>query len=268
MSNFKIATVVQARMSSTRLPFKVMMSLAGKPLIYRQIERINSSILSGTIVVATSNEESDDDLANYCISEGINVYRGSLNDLLDRHYHAAKSVNANIVIKIPSDCPLIDPNVINKVVKYYLNNQEKFDFVSNLHPATYPDGNDVEIMSISALETALNFAQKDYEREHTTPFFWENPERFRIGNIEWETGFNYSMSHRWTIDYEEDYLFIKRVYDELYNPNYPFTLYDILNLLDRKPDIKLINKKFAGVNWYRNHLGELKTISKNQTKAV
>lgn len=264
----KLATVVQARMSSSRLPFKVMMSLSGKPLLYRQIERINASLLKGTVIVATSEEASDDVIYNFCRSENIPVYRGSLNDLLERHYRAAEAAGADIILKIPSDCPLIDPEVINRTVKFFFDNYGKYDYVSNLHPPTYPDGNDVEIMEMSALKTALYEAVKPLEREHTTPFLWENPERFRIGNVVWETGLNYSMSHRWTIDYEEDYVFIKTIYDLLYSPGKIFSMYDILNLLDKKPEIKKINSKYAGVNWYRNHLDELKTISAGQTKQI
>lgn len=264
----KIATVVQARMSSSRLPFKVMMSLSGKPLLYRQIERINASVLKGTVIVATSEEASDDVIFNFCRAENIPVYRGSLNDLLERHYKAAESMKADIILKIPSDCPLIDPEVINRTVKFFFDNYGKYDYVSNLHPATYPDGNDVEIMEMSALKTALDEAEKTMEREHTTPFIWENPGRFRIGNVEWETGLNFSMTHRWTIDYEEDYVFIKTIYDLLYSPGKIFSMYDILTLLDKKPEIKKINSKYAGVNWYRNHLDELKTISPGQTRQI
>mgnify|MGYP003834793261 CR=1 FL=1 len=264
----KIATVVQARMTSSRLPFKVMMCLSGKPLLQRQIERINGSVLNGTVIVATSVEASDDPIEEFCVKEGFRCYRGSLNDLLQRHLEAAESVNAEYVIKIPSDVPLIDPDVINRVVSYFFKNVNSFDYVSNLHPPTYPDGNDVEIMTIEALRKANIEALRELEREHTTPYFWENPHLFRIGNVSWESGFDYSMSHRWTIDYEEDYLFIKTVYDELWSPTKHFSLIDILNLLERKPSIAAINRKFAGVNWYRHHLGELKTIAEEQTKVI
>lgn len=264
----KIATVVQARMSSSRLPFKVMMSLAGKPLLQRLIERINGSVLNGSVIVATSTEPSDDPIEKFCNDEGFRCYRGSLNDLLQRHLGAAESLNADFVLKIPSDVPLIDPDVINRVVHFFFKDPGKYDFLSNLHPPTYPDGNDVEIMTIEALRKANIEATRELEREHTTPYFWENPHLFRIGNVTWESGFDYSMSHRWTIDYEEDYLFIKTVYDELWSPVKHFSLIDILNLLERKPSIAAINRKFAGVNWYRHHISELKTISNEQTRTV
>ncbi|GAB1351054.1 NTP transferase domain-containing protein [Ignavibacteriales bacterium] len=264
----KIATVIQARMSSSRLPYKVMLSLAGKPLLLRLCERVNASLLKGSIIVATSTEPSDDPIENLCKNEGIKCYRGSLTDLLKRHLEAAESVSADYVIKIPSDVPLIDPDVINRVITKFFRNGVDYDFVSNLHPATYPDGNDVEVMTIEALKKADREAKRDFEREHTTPYFWENPQLFRIGNVTWETGFDYSMTHRWTIDYEEDYLFIKTVYDELWSPDKHFSLIDILNLLNRKPAIAAINSKYAGVNWYRHHLGDLRTVKNEQTKIL
>jgi spore coat polysaccharide biosynthesis protein SpsF len=267
-NNLNIVTVIQARTGSSRLPNKIFLPLADKPLLYRMFERVAASKLAGTIVIATTTDKSDNKVEELCKDYNMLFYRGDQTDLLDRHYQAAKLFNANAVVKIPSDCPLIDPDVIDKVLQYYLDNSDSFDYVSNLHPATYPDGNDVEIMSMKALEEAWTNANRSLEREHTTPYFWENPDKFRIGNVEWETGLNYSMSHRFTIDYEKDYNFIKLVYDELYPINNIFTLKDILNLLDKKPEIKKINEEYCGVNWYRNHLNELKTITISDTKII
>lgn len=263
-----IVTVVQARMGSTRLPGKVMLPLADKPLILRMYERVSLSQFAGEIVIAITNDESDNKLFELCKQNNINVFRGHSFDLLDRHYKAAQKFNADVVLKIPSDCPLIDPEIIDKVILYYINNKENYDFVSNLHPPTYPDGNDVEVMSFETLQTAWLNAKKDFEREHTTPYIWENPDKFRIGNVRWETGVDYSMTYRFTIDYKEDYEFIKKVYNQLYPKNKRFGLNDILNLLEAKPEIKKINEIYAGVNWYRNHLDELKTISPEQTKKI
>jgi spore coat polysaccharide biosynthesis protein SpsF len=263
-----IVIVVQARRGSTRLPGKIMMPLVGAPLLVRMVERVQAAKTPVKVVVATTIESIDDKVEELCKEYGIECFRGHPTDLLDRHYKAGEVYNADIVVKIPSDVPLIDPKVIDKVLQYYLNNEDKYDFVSNLHPATYPDGNDVEVMPMDILETAYNEALKEMEREHTTPFIWENPKRFRIGNVEWDTGKDYSMSHRFTIDYPEDYEFIKRVYDELYDKNTEFGLDEILNLLNEKPEIYDINKKYAGVNWYRNYLDELKTVTKEQTKSI
>lgn len=262
----KIVTVIQARMSSTRLPGKVMLPILGKPLLIRMVERVKRAKFIGELVIATSTNPEDDKIEILCLENNLNFFRGHLTDLLDRHYQVGKFYNADAVVKIPSDCPLIDPQIIDDVIKYYITNSDKYDYVSNLHPATYPDGNDVEVISFKALECAWKEAQKDFEREHTTPYIWENPDKFRIGNVVWETGFDYSTTHRWTIDFDEDYQFIKRVYEELYEQDYPFGLYDIINLLKQKPEIYEINKKYIGKYWYENHLDELKNIDDYKNK--
>ncbi len=261
-----ISIVVQARMSSSRLPKKVLLPILGESLLYRMVERLQQIKHKASIVIATSENSEDDVIEEFCQAKNITCFRGSLNNLLDRHYQVGVLTNADIVIKIPSDCPLIDPRIVDKVLDFYVENEGKYDFVSNLHPATYPDGNDVEIMTFEALKKAWQEATRPLELEHTTPYFWENPDKFRLANVTWETDLDYSMSHRFTIDYYEDYLFIKRVFEELYPQNPAFSLEDILSLLEEKPEIYIINQHFAGVNWYRNHLGELKTITAEQTK--
>jgi spore coat polysaccharide biosynthesis protein SpsF len=262
----KIVTVIQARSGSTRLPGKVMMDILGKPLLLRMVERVQQSKLAGTIVVAITTKHNDDIIEEICKGANLLCYRGNENDLLDRHYQAGRLYDADAVVKIPSDCPLIDPKVIDKVLQYYLDN--KFDFVSNLHPATYPDGNDVEVMSSQTIEKAWQNATRTLEREHTTPYIWENPGLFKIANVAWESGLDYSMSDRWTIDYPEDFTFIKTVYEHLYPLNAAFDLQDILDLTRQNPAIFAINHKYAGVNWYRNHLDELKTITEDKTKII
>ncbi len=261
-----IVIVVQARMSSSRLPGKVLMPILGETLLYRMIERLQMIKHPAQIVIATSEEESDNVIEQEALKINIPCYRGNLNNLLDRHYQVAKKFNADIVLKIPSDCPLIDPRIIDEVLDFYFKNEGEYDYVGNLHPATYPDGNDVEIMAIACIEKAWKEATRPLELEHTTPYIWENPEKFRIGNVAWDTGLDYSMSHRFTIDYEADYQFIKRVFEELYPEKADFSCDDILALLDQKQEIYQLNAQYAGVNWYRNHLNELKTISSEQTK--
>ncbi|MBS1902699.1 MAG: glycosyltransferase family protein [Bacteroidetes bacterium] len=259
--------VIQARTGSSRLPGKVLLPLAGKTLLERMIERVSASSLADEIVIATTIEPQDDPIESLCASTGVRVFRGHPTDLLDRHHAAGKLHGADIVVKIPSDCPLIDPAVIDRVIGTYLEAPDAYDFVSNLHPATYPDGNDVEVLPMHILHTAWLEACRDYEREHTTPFIWEHPERFRIGNVRWESGLDYSMSHRVTIDYIEDYQCICRIFEDLYtNENPIFSLAQIVELLESKPHIAKINNQFAGVNWYRDHLDELRTITHVQTR--
>jgi len=264
--------VVQARLGSTRLPGKVLLDLAGEPLIVRMIERIAHIKTPASIVVATTIHPEDNKILEVCRAAGIEVFSGHPTDLLDRHYQAALEYRAEVVAKIPSDCPLIDPSIIDRVFERFAIGDS--DYTSNLHPTSYPDGSDVEVMNTSVLATAWREATLPMEREHTTPFIWERPERFRIANVVWEPtpeGIpkrDYSMSHRWTIDYPEDYEFIQRIYQELYPTNKEFGLYDILDLLERKPEVHAINSKYAGVNWYRYHLSELKTISAEQTRNI
>ncbi|HOU40583.1 MAG TPA: glycosyltransferase family protein [Promineifilum sp.] len=257
----RVVTVVQARTGSTRLPNKVLRPLAGSPLLVRMVERVRAARLAGTVVVATTTAPDDDPIADLCRAEGWPCFRGDPLDLLDRHYQAGLAYGATAVAKIPSDCPLIDPAIIDRVLGHFLDHPGAFDFVSNLHPASYPDGNDVEIMTLDALATAWREATRPLEREHTTPYLWENPDRFRLGNVLWETGLDYSKSHRWTIDYEEDYQFIRAVYEALYPANPRFGLGDILAYGESHPHVAALNSAYAGEYWYRHHPGELKTVS-------
>ena len=286
-------TIIQTRMGSSRLPGKVLMPLQGKPLFVRQAERVSASSLRGRVVVATTTDSEDDEICEVCRREGLDYFRGHPTDVLDRHYQAAVRFGGGVavpfgggatvpfdsvaavqagkpdaVIKIPSDCPLIDPAVIDRVIGFFLEHMGEYDFVSNLHPATWPDGNDVEIMTFSALEQAWREADRPMEREHTTPFIWDRPERFRIGNVAMEDGCDLSMTHRFTIDYAADYAFISTVFDELYPSNPFFGVGDILALLEARPEIYAINAQFAGVNWYRHHLTELRTVGEGQTRQL
>lgn len=264
----KIVIVVQARMSSSRLPGKVMLPVLGESLLFRMMERLQMIKHKAQFVIAIPEGRQDDIIEQECIQMGVPCYRGSLNNLLDRHYQAAKLYDAGIVLKIPSDCPLIDPRIVDEVLDFYFENEGVYDYVSNLHPATFPDGNDVEIMTMDCIERARREAARPLELEHTTPYIWENPDKFRIGNVTWSAGKDYSMSHRFTIDYPADYEFIKAVFEELYTKKADFSCGDILQLLESRPDIYRINSTYSGVNWYRNHLDELKTISPYQTKIL
>src|ERR1700712_958815 len=263
-----IVIVVQARMSSSRLPGKVLLPILGKTLLCRMIERLQMVKHKVQIVIATSTDERDNAIETEAAVIGVPCYRGSLDNCLDRHYQAGKQYHADVVIKIPSDCPLIDPQIIDEVLDFYFAHQGEYDFVNNLHPATWPDGNDVEIMTMACLDKTNAEASRPLELEHTTPYIWENPDQFKIANITWSTGLDYSMSHRLTIDYPADYDFIVKVYEELYPQKVNFSCDDILMLLNQKPEIYHINALYAGVNWYRNHLNELKTVGAQNTRSL
>jgi len=258
---------VQARMSSTRLPGKVMMPLAGSPLLERVVSRVRAARTRLEVVVATTTEPEDAEIRSLCRWLNVPCVSGHPTDLLARHLQAARQMEADVVAKIPSDCPLIDPEVIDRVLGAFLADPERYDYVSNLHPGTWPDGNDVEVMPIAALERAGREAQKPHEREHTTPFLWDQPERFRIGNVEWEGGLDLSMSHRLTVDYPEDLELVQAIYDGLCLTHGPhFGTRDILGFLKTRPDVFALNVRYAGVNWYRHHLEELRTVGAGDTR--
>ncbi|NND85211.1 MAG: glycosyltransferase family protein [Acidimicrobiia bacterium] len=263
----RVVTVMQARSSSTRLPGKVLRPVLGIPVLLQQARRMERAGLLGTLVVATSTDPADDELVDIVEADGIPVVRGSLDDLLDRHLVAGREFDADAVVKIPSDCPLIDPAIIDLVLGSFL--ESGADFTSNLHPPSWPDGHDVEIVRMEVLEEAGREATKDFEREHTTPFVWERPDRYRVENLTWDRGEDFSMSHRWTIDYPEDLAFVTAVYEafgDADDPSPTFGLDDVLDLLDARPDVAAINARYAGVNWYRHHLDDLATVHSDATR--
>ena len=251
-------------MGSTRLPGKILREVLGKPLLLHMVERVRRAQTIDQVVVITSTQPENDCLVDVCESVKIPVYRGSETDLLDRHYQAGRRWDADFVSKIPSDCPLTDPAIIDRVLSLWLNNQDAYDYVSNYHPPTFPDGLDVEGAPMAVLAAAWRESRRPLEREHTFPFIWDQPDRFRIGNITNPHG-NFFMSHRWTLDYEEDYQFIKAVLEH-FEDRPDFGMDEVLALLENRPDLAAINAKYAGVNWYRKHEGELNTVTKDQYK--
>jgi spore coat polysaccharide biosynthesis protein SpsF len=259
--------VVQARTGSTRLPGKVLLPVAGAPILVRMLERVLAARARFDLVVATTDRPEDDGLVELVRRLGVRVFRGHPTDLLDRHYRAAHAARADVVVKIPSDCPLVDPAAIDRVLGSFLADPGRHDFVSNLHPPSWPDGNDVEVLTFAALEQAFRTAAAPHEREHTTPFLWDRPERFRVGNVAWETGQDLSMTHRLTLDYPDDYALVAAIYEVLWRKDRPvFPLGDILALLEARPELRETNARYAGVNWYRHHLSDLRTIEATATR--
>jgi spore coat polysaccharide biosynthesis protein SpsF len=261
----KILAVVQARMGSSRLPGKILLPLAGAPLLQRMIERVQAASEHFDLVVATTTDPADDPVRALCARIGVDCFSGHPTDLLDRHVMAARARGADAVAKIPSDCPLIDPAAIDAVLSTFRTRRD-LDYVSNLHPQSWPDGNDVEVMRRAALEAAHAEATAPFQREHTTPFLWDQPERFRIGNVA-RDGPDLSRSLRFTIDYPEDHRLLARIFAELWTPEEPvFSLETVLRLLEARPDIRAINERWLNVNWYRHHLGELRTVGAADTR--
>jgi spore coat polysaccharide biosynthesis protein SpsF len=256
----KVTVVIQARTGSSRLPGKVLLDAAGAPLLARMVERVCAARTPSEVVVATTGQPADDAICAVARRAGVACVRGHATDCLDRHVAAARATAAEAVVKIPSDCPLIDPATIDRVIGAFLAEPD-VDYASNLHPPTWPDGFDVEIMTRGALETAWREATRPLDREHTTPFLWDNPERFTTLDVRWQTGLDHSQSHRLVLDYPEDYAVIRAVYDELWSAGRTFTLDDILALLDARPALAATNAMHRGTSWIQNHLGELRTLA-------
>jgi spore coat polysaccharide biosynthesis protein SpsF len=234
-------------MSSTRLPGKVLRKVQNKSILYHTWLRISASKLVDEVIVITSDHPSDDIINEHCKLNSMPVFRGSLLNLLRRHYDAALRFRADIILKIPSDCPLIDPQVIDGVVDHFL--QSEVEYVSNLHPMSLPDGMDVEVFSRNALSKALNFARDKDDFEHTTTFMW-NSDQFTSENILFNDFLEVKKDYRFTLDYEEDWFLIQKIYDNLYPQNPNFNLKDVLELMTNNSTLAETNKMHLGDIWY------------------
>jgi spore coat polysaccharide biosynthesis protein SpsF len=215
--------ILQARMSSSRLPGKVMRPLAGAPMIARQIERLRRAASLSRIVVATSDEASDQPLADYLQGAGVEVFRGSLTDVLGRFAACAERFDLRgPLVRLTADCPLADPELVDACVALHLS--EGADFTSNDQHRTFPRGLDVEVFNREGLDEAAGEARDPYDREHVTPFFYRNPERFRLAEL---TQARDDSSLRWTVDTPQDFAYVERVYAALYNAKPDFTSDDV-----------------------------------------
>jgi spore coat polysaccharide biosynthesis protein SpsF len=229
--------IVQARMTSTRLPGKVLLPLAGEPMLTRLVERLRRVQRADGIVVATTTNATDDPIAVLCEQLCVPCHRGSEHDVLSRYADAARLHGADVVVRITSDCPLIDPALIDRVIATHEDGDS--DYVSNMLPATWPYGMAVEVFSAAALAQAHAEATQPAEREHVTPFIYWHPERYRLRNVDSPVDLSH---HRWTVDTSEDYELVRRLFETLY-PTHPlFTQGDILEVLDAHPDWLLLNQ--------------------------
>lgn len=255
-----VVALIQGRMSSSRLPGKVLREIAGKPMLERVVSRVRqASSLSQTAVV-TSVEASDDPILAFCQAQGIPSQRGSLNDVLDRYYQAARALQADVVVRVTADCPLIDPGLIDDLVTAFLSGPDApFDFGANRLPPpwrrTYPIGLDVEICSLAALERAWKEADQTFQREHVMPFFYEGltppATQTRRGAYVSPRGFRVLLHDhtqdygglRWTVDTPQDLELVCQVYERLQGRT-QFTWLDVLEIFHREPELAQIN---AGV---------------------
>jgi spore coat polysaccharide biosynthesis protein SpsF len=232
-----ILAILQARASSSRFPRKVLEPLLGRPMILRQIERVRRAKRIDALVLATSLDASDDELAQACVEAGVNVYRGSLNDVLGRFIGAAQSAGApDWIVRLTGDCPLADPAVIDRVIEEAV--QSGADYASNAVEATFPDGLDVEVMRAAALEAIASEPRSDAEREHVTLALYRRPERFRIHHVRNDR----DLSHlRWTVDEPRDFALVKAIYEALYAKKPDFGFADVLALIESRPDLATLN---------------------------
>lgn len=235
----KIIAIIQARVGSTRLPGKVLKKLSDKTVLNHVVERVNQSQEIDNIIIATSNLEKDNLIEKECKKIGVSFFRGSENDVLSRYYNAAKENNADVVVRITSDCPLIDPNVIDEIVRFY--KEENYDVVTNagseLMQRTYPRGLDTEIFSFEQLEVAFLNAEEKYQREHVTPYIYENSNEI----FYYKNNIDYSQ-YRWTLDTQEDFKLISTIYEKFYRGKHNFYMKDIINFLSKHPQIACINQ--------------------------
>lgn len=228
-------------MTSTRLPGKVLKEVLGRPLLAYQIERLRRVRNVHQIVLATTVRSSDEPLIEFCSKESIPCFRGSEEDVLSRYHGAAQEFNADIVVRITSDCPLIDPAVVEAVIEKFVEVPNSYDYVSNSHGRrTFPRGMDTEVFSLETLQIANNEASANSDREHVTPFFYNNPKRFRLGEL-WNS--TDESHHRWTVDTLEDYALVSRLIEYCYPKNPHFTMADLLEASRLHPDWSLINQR-------------------------
>jgi glutamate-1-semialdehyde 2,1-aminomutase len=221
--------ILQARMGSIRFPNKVMQTICGTPMIGLLLARLKNSKLIDQIVLATSEDPCDDSLARYVLDLGYVVFRGSLNDVLDRFYHAAKEAEADNIVRITGDCPLIDPVLVDEVIAKFL--ESNVDYASNTLPPTFPDGLDCEVCTFKSLDVAWNEARTSYDREHVTPFLYRSG-KFSNANLACDTDYS---RERWTVDEPEDYEVVQKVFEHFY-PRFDFSWLDVLSLRKKYPD--------------------------------
>lgn len=233
----KTVAIIQARMGSTRMPGKVMKNLCGQSILSHIIERVRVCDNINQIIVATTDLPNDNVIVDEAIRYGANYYRGSETDVLSRYQMASRETDAEIVIRITSDCPMIDPYLLSEMIQRYLS-LKNVDYLSNTLVRTYPRGLDAEIFSRDALEQAALYSHRPYEREHVTPFIYENSEKFNLFSYEG----NQNFSHlRWTLDVDEDWRFVDAVYKALWRKDSLFTTNEIYDLLKKNPDLSQIN---------------------------
>ena len=234
----KVLAIVQARMSSSRFPGKVLVPILGRPMLLLQLERLKQAKYINEIVVATSSDSDDDKIAETCLQADITCFRGSLHDVLGRFAMAAIKHEADIIVRLTADCPLNDPEIVDRLITLLESGQ--YDYASNTIERTWPHGLDAEAMTIESLLAAEKNSTSSYEREHVTPFIYQNPDVYSLGSLKGPVN---QPDLRLTVDYPEDLKVISRIYGSLYAANPTFSTADIISFLDDNPQIRALNSE-------------------------
>ncbi len=247
----KILAIVQARMDSTRLGGKILRILGDREVLWHVVDRSRRIRQVDQVVVATTVKPTDDVTASFCRDNGIDCFRGSDEDVLDRFYGAAREYGADHIVRITADCPVLDPVIVEGIIDAYF--REGYDVC---RPGTeFPDGLDCAIFSFAVLEDTWKNATLPSDREHISPYMERHTDRYRVGMVDTLTGLGH---HRWTLDEPEDYQFLQELFKRLYRPGEVFLTADILAVLEREPELIKINSAFA-----RNE-GYLKSLEKDE----
>lgn len=253
MRTKRVVAIIQTRMGSSRLPGKVMMQIAGKPMLWHVVNRVKRSKLVNKVVVATSTRLEDKKIVNFCKKNGIDFFVGPEEDVLARYFLAAKKTGADIIVRITADCPLVDSKLIDKAISALLRG--KYDHagiatgagVAKSKIKKFPDGMDCSVFTFKSLEYANLHAKDKNEREHVNMYIWKRPRRFKLANL--ESGDDYSKI-RLTVDYREDLSLIRKIYHGLYPRNHYFGLSDIIRFIKANPKLLKINEKYIGKEGY------------------
>lgn len=233
----KTVAIVQGRMGSTRLPGKVLMDLGGDTVLSRVVGRLRRATRVDQIVVATTNSAADDSIVRECSRLKVSFFRGSENDVLDRYCQAARACMAGAVVRITSDCPVIDPELVDETISLFQHQQG--DYASNSISRAYPRGLDTEVFTMSALEQAWHDAHKPYEREHVTPYFYQHPELFRLVSLCGRIDYS---QYRWTLDTTEDLELLRTIYWRFSNRD-DFSWGEVIQLMEREPELVELNSR-------------------------
>ena len=259
IAHHKVVAIVQARMGSTRLPGKVMKKIMGRSMLWHIVNRIEKSKFIDKTIIATTRDKKDDVIEDFANKYHLGIYRGSENDIVDRFYNAAEKYNADVIVRIWGDCPLIDPEIIDYTMEKFLS--YKADYANNFNPPTFPVGMNVEIYSFNTLEQIWKETNNPFFREYPFEYIYANQNSFRA--IYAKNDRDLSDIH-WTVDYIEDFELIKFFFVKLYSKHKVFNMKNILDLIDKHPELREVNKELRRNIEYKEDLKKLRLIEQDK----